>query len=73
MQVNELLGLMVERDASDLHIKVGRPPGLRIHGSLIPFEDVPPLTPEDTENFIHEITTDEQKAIFNSEGIGFCL
>lgn len=67
MEVNELLRLMVERDASDLHIKAGRPPGLRIHGTLLPLEDTPPLTPEDTENFVNEITTDEQKAIFDAE------
>jgi twitching motility protein PilT len=67
MQVHELLQLMVEKGASDLHIKAGRPPGMRIHGSLIPFEDCLPLTPADTERFVDEIITDEQKAIFTSE------
>jgi len=67
MQVSELLRLMVERGASDLHIKVGRPPGLRIHGTLFPLEDMPPLTPEDIEHFVNEITTDEQKAIFDAK------
>lgn len=67
MRVNELLRLMVERDASDLHIKAERPPGLRINGLLLPLEDTPPLTPEDTEDFVNEITTDEQKAIFDAE------
>lgn len=67
MQVNELLRLMVECGASDLHIKAGRPPGLRLHGLLLPLEDTPPLTPEDTERFVDEITTDEQKAVFGAE------
>lgn len=64
MEINKLLHLMIERDASDLHLKVGRPPGLRIHGDLIPLEEMPPLTPEDIEHFIDKITTEEQKAIF---------
>lgn len=67
MHADDLLHLMVKRDASDLHIKVGRPPGLRIHGTLIPLEDAHALTPEDTENFVDEITTDEQKAIFEEK------
>lgn len=67
MQVNELLHLMIERGASDLHIKAGRPPGLRIHGFLRPLEDAPPLTPEDTQSFVDEITTDGQKAVFEAK------
>jgi len=67
MEINELLHLMIERDVSDLHLKVGRPPGLRIHGELIPLEEIPPLTPEDTERFIDEIITEEQKATFAQE------
>lgn len=47
MQIDELLKLMVEKDASDLHIKVGSPPTLRIHGRLYPIE-LPPLRTEDT-------------------------
>ncbi len=67
MRVDELLHLMIEKEASDLHIKVGRPPGLRIYGELIPLEEIPPLTPEDTESFIDEITNEEQKATFVKE------
>jgi twitching motility protein PilT len=67
MQVNELLRITVEKGASDLHIKVGRPPGLRIHGLLLPLEDLPPFTVENVESFADEITTAEQKAIFEAE------
>jgi len=67
MGIKELLYLMIERDASDLHLKVGRPPGLRIHGELTPLEDIPPLTPEDVERFIDEVITEEQKAVFAAE------
>ncbi len=56
MDIAELLKIVVEEDASDLHLKVHKPPILRIHGSLHEL-DYPPLTPEDTEGFMRNITT----------------
>lgn len=41
-----VLTQMVQRNASDLHLKVGRPPALRIDGELTPME-LPPMRPED--------------------------
>ena len=41
-----ILQQMVQRNASDLHLKVGRPPTLRINGDLVPLE-LPSLRPED--------------------------
>ena len=52
LNLNDLLHQMVERDASDLHIKVGSPPGFRISGSIQPMEGVEPLKPEDTESLV---------------------
>jgi len=56
MEISELLKIVVEEDASDLHLKVRKPPILRIHGSLHEL-DYPPLKPEDTESFMRNITT----------------
>lgn len=56
MEISELLKIVVEQDASDLHLKVYKPPILRIHGVLHEL-DYPPLTPEDTEKFMENITT----------------
>lgn len=56
MEISELLKIVVDEDASDLHLKVRKPPILRIHGSLHEL-DYPPLTPEDTERFMKNITT----------------
>ena len=56
MEISELLKIVVEEDASDLHLKVHKPPILRIHGSLHEL-DYPPLTAEDTEKFMKNITT----------------
>src|SRR5215217_7903502 len=41
-----VLQQLVQRNASDLHLKVGRPPTLRLHGDLLPL-DHPALRPED--------------------------
>ncbi|MGI6455840.1 MAG: type IV pilus twitching motility protein PilT [bacterium] len=57
IQMEDLLKIVVERDASDLHIRVGRPPVIRIDGRL---EDLgnEPLTPEDTEYLMSSISPD---------------
>lgn len=56
--------MTVERDASDLHIVVGRPPVIRIDGTLHSVEDIPPLSAADTHRFIYSILTDLQKQKF---------
>jgi twitching motility protein PilT len=55
--MNDLLDLMVDQGASDLHIQVGQPPTLRLSGSMTPI-DGPPLTPGDTEKLMQSITPD---------------
>ena len=44
---NQLLAAAVKNGASDIHLKAGAPPALRISGSLLPVK-VPALNPEDT-------------------------
>lgn len=53
--MEELLEEVVERDASDLHIAVGKPPILRLDGKLVPIGDEV-LTPDDTQRLMEEIT-----------------
>ncbi len=45
---NQLLAAAVKNGASDLHLKAGAPPALRINGALLPVK-VPALMPEDTK------------------------
>ncbi|MGB9716388.1 MAG: type IV pilus twitching motility protein PilT [Thermodesulfovibrionales bacterium] len=59
----DLLKLMVERGASDLHITTGSPPRLRIDGKLVPI-DHPVLTPSDTKALCYSVLTDAQKHRF---------
>ena len=56
-EMNELLELVFEQNASDLHLQVGQPPTLRLSGSMTPI-DGPPLTPLDTEKLMLSITPD---------------
>ena len=55
--MNELLELVFEQNASDLHLQVGQPPTLRLSGSMTPI-DGPPLQPADTEKLMMSITPD---------------
>lgn len=56
--MSDLLQLVVSEGASDLHIRVGTPPVIRVHGILHRVEG-PPLTPEDTEELMRSITSDD--------------
>ena len=57
--IDELLSEMMARNASDLHIKAGSPPVIRVDGELV-LLDEPPLTPEDTKDVAASIMTDKQ-------------
>jgi twitching motility protein PilT len=57
--IDELLGDMMAQNASDLHVKAGSPPVMRVDGELALMDD-PPLTPEDTKDVAASIMTDKQ-------------
>ena len=67
MEINELLKLMVNKGASDLHLTVPSPPVLRIDGTLVPQEDLSPLTAKDVELVLEQVTNQEQKSYFDRE------
>lgn len=67
LTMDALLELAVEEKASDLHLSVGVPPVLRIHGGLNPL-DSDPLTPDDTERLMKSITPDEHQQIVREGG-----
>ena len=49
--MSDLLQLVVSEGASDLHIRVGVPPTIRVHGILHRLEG-PPCRPEDAEEIV---------------------
>ena len=55
----EVLQQLVQRGASDLHLKVGRPPTLRLHGELSAL-DMPALRPEDLKSLAEQLMTPRQ-------------
>ncbi|MBN2490092.1 MAG: PilT/PilU family type 4a pilus ATPase [Planctomycetes bacterium] len=54
LDILPLLNLVVEKNASDLHLAVGRPPTVRRYGRLIDVKGAP-LTPEDTAQLVSQI------------------
>jgi twitching motility protein PilT len=79
MGATELLRFMVEVGASDLHLRAGSPPFVRVDGQLDPCP-YPPLTSRDTEMLVTELLpvrkvtefqeTNEADAGFSMSGIG---
>jgi twitching motility protein PilT len=61
MDMTELLKQTVARKASDLHISIGRPPVMRIHGELEPQKDFPVLDAAETERLIMQIISEDQR------------
>src|SRR5262245_9010194 len=61
--LQQLLKVMVEKGASDLHVTAGSAPLLRIDGHIIPLK-LPPLTPSQTKALAYEKLTEEQKIAF---------
>ncbi len=67
MNINDLLGMAIARGASDLHLKVGAFPILRINGELAAQEDMAIITAEAMKALFTEVTTDEQRSAFADE------
>jgi twitching motility protein PilT len=59
----ELLKTAVEIDGSDLHLSIGTPPQVRVHGELRRLE-FPDLAPSDTKALAYSVLTDAQKKRF---------
>lgn len=64
MNIQQLLDLTVYRNASDLHLSVGFPPILRVHGDLFPVPGEAPVTPEQIESLIRPLLSEMQMDIY---------
>jgi len=62
--IDDLLRRAVENKASDLHLKVGNHPYLRVDGILQPVADVPRITPEEMLSMAFSMMTNRQKQKF---------
>ena len=64
MEINDLLKIATERKASDLHLKVGSHPVIRVNGKLIPLAELPRLVQEDSIAMAFSIMSARQKQKF---------
>jgi twitching motility protein PilT len=67
MNINDLLKIAVERKASDLHLKVGSHPVIRVDGDLVPLGELKRLMQEDTIAMAFSIMNARQKQRFKEE------
>jgi twitching motility protein PilT len=64
--IDELLGQMVQHDASDLHLAVGSQPVMRVHGRLEQIPETENLTSDDTRTLIYGIISTEQQKLLET-------
>lgn len=81
-ELNDLIKIVAQEGASDLHLSEGRHPTIRESGILIPLVKRNIIKKEDTEGFLSELLTEVNKSVFlknkeidfsynTSEGIRF--
>ena len=80
-EIDKFLKMARQIDASDLHMAVGSPPVIRLHGILRKVK-YPPLTEEDNRRMLYEIMNEKQRQIlekdweidlsYAADGIGRC-
>ncbi len=63
MNIDEFLRVAVKKRASDIHIRVGTPPMLRIDGRIVPTE-MRPMTPADTKRTLYSMLSNAQRDAF---------
>jgi twitching motility protein PilT len=57
----QLLEIVLERGASDLHITSGSPPVIRVHGTLKRLDEYPRLSPDQLQRMVYSILTQKQR------------
>ena len=72
--MSALLQTLAEKGASDLHLKVGRPPMMRLEGDLVPFAGRSALEAKDVERLIGSvIDADQRSALARDKELDFSI
>ncbi|MFH0937285.1 MAG: PilT/PilU family type 4a pilus ATPase [Candidatus Daviesbacteria bacterium] len=66
MNIQQLLELTIERGASDLHLVVGYPPMIRVHGDLIPILGEQVISDNEIVGLVTPILSPTQKQVFEN-------
>ena len=64
--IRELLTKMIQEGASDLHIVVGAPPMIRVHGGVEPISGYNRLTADQTQEIVYSVMNEDQVSEFES-------
>ncbi len=64
MNLNDILGMALKANTSDIHLKAGLPPVFRIDGNLRPLPKAPRLTAEVVRSMCEAIMNDRQRVKF---------
>jgi len=67
LHIDRILETCIRRDGSDIHLTVGRPPVIRVHGHLRSLE-TKVLEPDDTVSLMKAITPDRNQQEIQEEG-----
>ncbi len=65
-EIDSLLKMMADNGSSDLHLKVGSPPAVRLNGKLLVLRDLPALTPEATRALALSMMDERQRSSFSN-------
>lgn len=66
MDITDLLVLARKNNASDLHLSVGNPPTLRLHGEIVTHGETP-LSVEDIKRMLYSIMSEQQRADYERD------
>ena len=66
IDLHSILNVAVKETASDVHLKAGLPPILRIYGDLVPIKNYNRLTPDEISKIAVRLMTSVQKETFKS-------
>ena len=72
VELNKLLQLVVDKNASDIHLTVGIPPTVRMHGNLRPL-NLPALQSDDTVAFMKAITPERIQQELKEKGLRWTI
>jgi len=65
--MHDLLQIMIDRGASDLHVTTGTYPQIRIAGKLVQLAEFEQLTPQDTQRLAYSVLNETQKQKFEED------
>ena len=65
--MHDLLQIMIDRGASDLHITTSTYPQIRVSGKLVQLTEFEQLTPQDTQRLAYSVLNEAQKQKFEEE------